>query len=547
MKNLITSLVSILFLLSVFSTAYSQSQIKKLDVHFDNGAYQLTSVADSQLSDLFNSLSNYTIKKISIAGHTDNQGDKNYNQLLSENRSNRVRQFFLDKGIEFSKIETSSFGLDMPISNNKSEIDKLKNRRVEISIYLEDKIISTPIEKPSKIISVEPAKVSETYSSLNQLMAKLQKPPRCFTINNNRDTTLVGNNGSVLYIKANSFNKKLGVVNIYLKESIELSDMLLDGLTTTSDNKILESGGMIKTSAKDINGNDLELEKNKSIVVLIPSENPNAAMQLFDGDSVKGKLNWKLNAGKLDNTRDYNYPKKELLYNSKSCSNDEVKEINKLMNNAISKDTIGTKVKTVANLFRISDILQDSREVAFNCESLKKYYKKYKVTNPKDLYNEIKKEQTLLLYKEYGVNNEEQLYIKMKEVNAIYEQTKKQQETFNYIFEQKKLGLANCDLFWNYNGKKINLKTEIPFTINEKVVLVFTERKSIIGATISGLKNNQFLQIPENFKFTLVGIKIMDGKAMLGMKKIISSKQIESLDYTETTIDAMRKALEEIK
>jgi hypothetical protein len=495
---------------------------------------------------LFNQLANYNIKKIIITGHTDNQGNKDYNQLLSENRSNRVRQFFLDRGIDYSKIETSSFGLEKPVANNFSEESKLINRRVEIIVFYEDKIINIIPSTINPIKEIKETKaVNSSYNSLDELMIKLQKPPRCYTINNSRDTALVGNNGVVLYIKANSFDKNLKMVNVYLKEDVELVDMLLDGLTTQSGDRILESAGMIQTSAKDLNGNKIELENDKSIVVLMPSENPNPSMELFDGDSVNGKIDWKLSSQKIENTRDYDYPKKKLLNEAKSCSKGELKEFNKLMNSSDSTlNNLSTpKLKSNIGIWeRLS-----SGERVFDCESLKKYFKKYKVSSTKELYMKIKKEQTLILFKQYGVNDKEQLYAKMKEAEEAYKLIMKRQETFNYIFEQKKLGWRNCDVFSEYKQRKIMLKTDIVYNQNEKITLVFTQKKSMIDASISNLKNYQFMQIPIKVEFTLFGIKLNNGKPMFGMKNIVSSTDVETLEFVESTEDEIKKALSKIK
>ncbi|MGD0279098.1 MAG: OmpA family protein [Smithella sp.] len=66
-----------------------------------------------------------------IEGHTDNVGNAAYNQGLSEERANSVRQYLIDKfGIDGSRITAVGYGLSKPIASNDTEEGRQKNRRV---------------------------------------------------------------------------------------------------------------------------------------------------------------------------------------------------------------------------------------------------------------------------------------------------------------------------------------------------------------------------------------------------------------------------------
>ena len=71
---------------------------------------------------------------ISLSGHTDNNGTEAYNMRLSENRVKAVKKFLMANGVDGNRIKTSHFGESKPISDNKTEEGRSKNRRVEMEV-----------------------------------------------------------------------------------------------------------------------------------------------------------------------------------------------------------------------------------------------------------------------------------------------------------------------------------------------------------------------------------------------------------------------------
>ena len=70
--------------------------------------------------------------KISIEGHTDNVGNLQSNQTLSENRAKAVMNALVLKGVDKSRLSAKGWGQEKPISDNNTDEGKAKNRRVEI-------------------------------------------------------------------------------------------------------------------------------------------------------------------------------------------------------------------------------------------------------------------------------------------------------------------------------------------------------------------------------------------------------------------------------
>lgn len=71
---------------------------------------------------------------IELRGHTDNVGDPQKNQTLSERRVAAVKNYITQRGISEDRIATAAFGGTMPIADNSTEAGRQKNRRVEMKI-----------------------------------------------------------------------------------------------------------------------------------------------------------------------------------------------------------------------------------------------------------------------------------------------------------------------------------------------------------------------------------------------------------------------------
>jgi len=69
-----------------------------------------------------------------LTGHTDSEGDAMSNMILSESRTNMVRDYMIKQGVDESRISTISYGENMPLEKNATDEGRQQNRRVEINI-----------------------------------------------------------------------------------------------------------------------------------------------------------------------------------------------------------------------------------------------------------------------------------------------------------------------------------------------------------------------------------------------------------------------------
>jgi peptidoglycan-associated lipoprotein len=71
---------------------------------------------------------------IIVAGFTDERGTPEYNRGLGERRAQTVREALVRAGANASRIQTVSFGAEMPADNGSGESAWAKNRRAEFGV-----------------------------------------------------------------------------------------------------------------------------------------------------------------------------------------------------------------------------------------------------------------------------------------------------------------------------------------------------------------------------------------------------------------------------
>lgn len=106
------------------------------DVLFDFDESNLKSEAKTTLKDVIDVLEDLDDgATVEINGHTDNEGEPDYNLTLSEERAGEVEKYLAKNGdINHLSIKTHGLGETEPIESNAEEEGRERNRRVEIVI-----------------------------------------------------------------------------------------------------------------------------------------------------------------------------------------------------------------------------------------------------------------------------------------------------------------------------------------------------------------------------------------------------------------------------
>ena len=101
---------------------------------FNSGKSSFKAETDKVLQAMVVIFKEYPQANFSIEGHTDSDGAKASNQLLSERRANAVMDYLVANGINADRLTAKGFGEDYPIDSNNTRTGKANNRRVEVKL-----------------------------------------------------------------------------------------------------------------------------------------------------------------------------------------------------------------------------------------------------------------------------------------------------------------------------------------------------------------------------------------------------------------------------
>ncbi len=104
------------------------------DVLFDTGKATLRPGAREKLAKISGIILVHPGLKLEIEGHTDSVGGDEYNQRLSEQRANAVRDYLIHEGIKPDSITAKGFGKTRPVATNATPEGRQRNRRVEMVV-----------------------------------------------------------------------------------------------------------------------------------------------------------------------------------------------------------------------------------------------------------------------------------------------------------------------------------------------------------------------------------------------------------------------------
>lgn len=512
------SLSHILFILLthlfVWNSFGQKNNIQK-SIYFETAKAELAEDAKKVMDSLVNSLAKFQSYTIFINGFTDNVGNIEVNKKLSELRVDAAKNYFISKGIDSTVFSNASFGEEKPIADNTTEAGKRLNRRVEISIvYIE-------------------------MASIKDLFAQLERIPQEFCIHPTRDTVLRCEQGTIVYVKANSFKISKSCsgecITIKVKEDFLKSDMILDNLTTTSNGKIIETQGMVYTEANDCSGRNLKLLKEKDLVIMIPAAEINPDAKIFQGNrnTHDEVMNWTVN----NNSVLTNFTIEELNYcHSWLCLNNDCRfffcKIKLFFNRVFRKN-------------RKNNGPDLSQEMPPKCEALANLYEKYGVSNLDDLTYAINKP----LLDSFNVKNVKELQdtlakVNKKNIELSYLNRNLNYEDFKYyVYNTSRLGWSNVDVFANIKeDQMVTMKTNLAVASNVDCKLVFKDRRFVIPATNAD-KNYVFEKMPKGEKVWVVAIKYEEGKPYVFLEETSVENTTINIQFEQLTLDELKEKL----
>ncbi len=102
-------------------------------VYFGFDSYSVSSGQEDKIALVAESMRSSS-STIIVAGFTDERGTSEYNRGLGERRAQAVRQALIERGADGSRLQTVSFGAEMPADPGSGESAWARNRRGEFGV-----------------------------------------------------------------------------------------------------------------------------------------------------------------------------------------------------------------------------------------------------------------------------------------------------------------------------------------------------------------------------------------------------------------------------
>ncbi len=98
-------------------------------VNFDTDIYDIDATARGILDSQASWLQRYPNVRITVEGHCDERGTREYNLALGDRRANSAKNYLVARGIPASRITTISYGKERPVALGSDEGSWAQNRR----------------------------------------------------------------------------------------------------------------------------------------------------------------------------------------------------------------------------------------------------------------------------------------------------------------------------------------------------------------------------------------------------------------------------------
>ncbi|MFB9051625.1 hypothetical protein ACFFVB_00915 [Formosa undariae] len=488
---------------------------------------------------------------------------------------------------------------------NNSEIIKKNNSTIEVVTPTPSIDPITPLKTTThKIveeeITTEPQEQTNTTVAKPTAKTKIaevkipEKPFQTITFNADKDTTLICVEGTKLTIKKGSFLDKnntivTGNIDLEVTEYYKLSDMVLAHLSTQSDGKLLETGGMLNVKAYQNNA-PVHLAPNTTIEILFPTTSKKNGMQLFSGAWDNENINWTVqnnsntevavNVEVILQEEQVEVPFSivEIPPAYPGCEHLEPSASKKCTSVAISKffmANFNTEIamnlgltgrQRINTIFRINQegrpvsITSRAADPELEIEANRVISLLPKMTPGKQRGKTVIVPYSLPLVFQAESNQRSALTgsTPRKEtlrrdsiVNKRFEDkliensaSVKVYELNGYILRTSKLGWINCDRF--IRRTNIPFKLKIKNAGDARISMIFRSIQSIIPSHKIG-DTFDFKMVPKGENVVLIAIKKDLGKLYLGSveTKTAENPEIE-FDFKEITLENLHKEIEQL-
>jgi outer membrane protein OmpA-like peptidoglycan-associated protein len=103
-------------------------------LYFQSGSTSLTNESAGLLPKILETVNERESQSISVVGHTDTAGNRQYNFRLSTQRANAVSRLLIEKGVKKGYLKVTSHGEENPLVKTADNVNEPRNRRVEVIV-----------------------------------------------------------------------------------------------------------------------------------------------------------------------------------------------------------------------------------------------------------------------------------------------------------------------------------------------------------------------------------------------------------------------------
>ncbi len=101
---------------------------------FNTGMSSFRPKVSNYLDAIVTTMNEFPKANFMVSGHTDSTGSEKGNAKLSQKRADAAMNYFVEKGVDASRLTAKGFGEGFPIDSNKTRAGRANNRRVEIKV-----------------------------------------------------------------------------------------------------------------------------------------------------------------------------------------------------------------------------------------------------------------------------------------------------------------------------------------------------------------------------------------------------------------------------
>ena len=108
---------------------FAQVMAGRDTIYFDTDKYNIDADDQAALGQQARYLQQYPNVRVTIEGHCDERGTRDYNLALGERRANAAKNYLASLGVSPARITTVSYGKERPVALGSNEEAWAKNRR----------------------------------------------------------------------------------------------------------------------------------------------------------------------------------------------------------------------------------------------------------------------------------------------------------------------------------------------------------------------------------------------------------------------------------